>query len=1691
MKSRFCLLATCLLAMAAGMPATRGALLAYEPFTNASGTAIIGTADGFGFSAAWQANSSSGVATNTGYGFSYTDAAGNTLVTAGGAGFFQGLTTATAAMQPTRYFTFASGTNGTDGTTTWISFLVVRQGPAVSGSNPYPRGANVCHDINTGAIQKLAVGNSTSAATNTVAFIPQGSGASIKPSAIVFSQTNFVVVRINHNSSALDDAHLFVNPSLSAEPSVSSANTNSIGTFDYSFDRLRIFVGGNTSSSVPYGELVLDEYRIGETFADVAPYTSNATTNPPSITSQPANLSVVVGSNATFTVAASGSQPLRYQWYFNTNTLLTGATNSTVTVSNVQFTNAGGYSVVITNHNGAITSVVATLTVSNALAPSITTPPTSQTVAAGASPVLTVAANGSAPLRYQWYFNTNTALARATNTSLTVYNIRTNDAGSYSVTVSNIGGVVTSSYALVTVTGAPASTLPDRAAIIEVIRRVNNYFIANNTLGANNWQRSAYQDGNMRVYQVLGDANYLNWAVRWGTNNNWNVAVRSPTNSNDYACGQTYVDLYRIDPQPVRIAAVQAAIDNRVANPADAINDWDWIDAFFMGAPVFARFGSLYATNSYFDMMWQMYDDMKNRQGLFDYTDQLWYRDALAKTAVTANGQKQYWGRGEGWVMGGLVRVLEQMPANYAHRDEFIGNLQAMAAGLAPWQQADGMWRSSIVDPAEVPNPETSGTGFFIYGYAWGIRNGFLNRAEYLDLVARAWNGTVATAVHANGFLGYVQQGAAAPGPSTYNTTFDYGVGAFLLGGAEVLLLVDMPVITLQPQNQSSPTGSNAIFSITATGAAPLGYQWYFGGNPIANATNATLIRSNVQPADLGVYSVTVSNYAGIAASSQVILTNSNTAPVAGPDVFARGKDLSLKILKAALLTNDTDADGNPLTLSGIDLTTTNGVTLATDATFIFYTNSLNVTDRFSYTITDGFGGYATGTVVITVIAHVAGQVLNVALSATAATLGFAGIPGYVYEVQRSTNLVDWVVISTNAVPGNGLFGLVDTFAGLGGPPPLAFYRLRFVTSDTLLTITTQPQSLAAMQNQSVAFSVTATGTPTPMYQWYFNGTILSGQTGATLTRNNVQTSQAGNYTVVLNNGFGSTTSSVAVLSVLVPPAITTQPQSLTVTQGQNATFAVAASGSAPLSYQWRLNGSSIGNATNASLTLSNVQISAAGNYSVVITNMAGAITSSVVTLTVLSPPTITTQPQSQTVAAGLNVTFLVTVTGNTPLRYQWYFNTNTPLANATNASVTLTNLQSTNAGGYSVVATNSYGAATSAVATLTVDSPLVPGAYFVSVTNGNDSNPGTEASPYKTISKGLSKITSGGVVYVRAGTYALSSKLSLSGTSASAANRIRLWAYPGERPIIDSTGNSSDGIGISGDFYHLKGLEQKLAGHNGINISGDSNIVEFCSVHDNGNTGLHLTGSSAPGPAGNLILNCDSYLNYDPPIGGNADGFSAKWDVGPGNVFRGCRSWWNSDDGWDLWMGTSAVLIADCWAFYNGTNYWNDPQFNGNGQGFKLGGNYVGAPHRLLRSVAFKNEACGVDQNNNLDGQTVDNNTCWGNKSRNFNLNHGTNGTPHIVRNNISFAGASSDSFRSGTLFTNNSWQVISPAPNASDFQSLDESVATGPRQADGSLPVWPFLRPVNGGRLVDQGVDIGEPFNGTAPDLGAYETP
>ncbi len=407
---------------------------------------------------------------------------------------------------------------------------------------------------------------------------------------------------------------------------------------------------------------------------------------------------------------------------------------------------------------------------------------------------------------------------------------------------------------------------------------------------------------------------------------------------------------------------------------------------------------------------------------------------------------------------------------------------------------------------------------------------------------------------------------------------------------------------------------------------------------------------------------------------------------------------------------------------------------------------------------------------------------------------------------------------------------------------------------------------------------------------------------------------------------------------------------------------------------------------------------------------------------------------------------------------------------------------------------------------------------YYLAV-DGDDANAGTELAPFGSFAHAIGVAEPGDTIVVRGGTYMLDGPVVLD-KSGSPGSPISLWAHDGEVPVLDFSANprhasppqprdddsiaaTADALGIhvagGSDWWHLRGLTVQNAPYYGVRVYGSHNVFEGLVMHDNQASGLELTGKEGFSPSDNLVLNCDSFHNFDPQTNGeDADGFAAKFDLlGPGNVFRGTRAWSNSDDGYDLWHA-APVLIEDSWAFDNG---FNRPEWapllsgtwQGDGMGFKLGQD--AGEHVLNRVAAWSNKGFGIDENGNssvggvtINHATLVNNTKSGNPIQ-ISLN---DGRPHVVRNTIAFDldGPGVTEFAAAVDDAFNTWNGL--GVSAADFVDLDAGTlfvdATGPRLAGGTLPaIGLHLAP--GSALVDAGIDVGLPFSGAAPDLGAFE--
>jgi hypothetical protein len=523
-----------------------------------------------------------------------------------------------------------------------------------------------------------------------------------------------------------------------------------------------------------------------------------------------------------------------------------------------------------------------------------------------------------------------------------------------------------------------------------------------------------------------------------------------------------------------------------------------------------------------------------------------------------------------------------------------------------------------------------------------------------------------------------------------YSFIVTNSAGAATSSVAHLTVLIP-PAITSQPTNQSVIVGGAVSFQASASGTSPLTYQWCFNAtNAIGTDTNILTLQS-AQVSDSGGYSLVVSNSAGSITSLVASLTVGTPPGVSqqpANQVIVQGQTatFNLAVTGDAPLTYQWRFNSTPLaggTSSGYSVT---GATTA---------NAGN----YDAIITNAYGAITTQVAQLTVLVppslsnQPSNQIVVVGSNALFQAVATGSSPLH-YQ---------WWFNNTNAVGGNtnGLVLSNVQTSQAGGYSLVVTNSAGSITSvvanltvGTPPAVVSGPNNLTVIQGQGATFSLNVTGDAPLNYQWRFNGAPVGGATASSYTIPGVTSSNAGNYDAVVSNSYGSATSAVALLTVILPPVITSQPTNQTVTVGTNVSFQVGSSGTAPFAFQWWFNGTNAVGANTNVLTLANVQSSQAGAYYVTITNAAGSITSSVAQLIVLLPPSIVNPPTNQTTVLGGNVGFNATATGSAPLAYQWSFN-GAALAGATTSNLSLTNVLAGQTGTYSLVVSNAAGSAT------------------------------------------------------------------------------------------------------------------------------------------------------------------------------------------------------------------------------------------------------------------------------------------------------------------------------------------------------------------------------------------------------------
>ena len=356
--------------------------------------------------------------------------------------------------------------------------------------------------------------------------------------------------------------------------------------------------------------------------------------------------------------------------------------------------------------------------------------------------------------------------------------------------------------------------------IKSTIRKVAEYQIEKygEDIPTKNWLAGTFFSSFVAAYNVTGDNWYLDKAYAWGEKSEWDI--HRPINADDICPAQTYLDIYFVKKDPKIFKTLHEKISvyfnrkeifpgeknsNQKTNlPLTGRNTWSWCDALYMAPPVYARLGKATGDKRYYEMLHRLYWDSVDF--LYAPDQKLFHRNDKIKTEKdrTPNGKKIYWARGNGWVFAGLARLIEYLPDNDPIKEKYIKLFQDMAYSLAKYQLEDGLWRTRLNDPEWITTKETSGSAFYIYGMAKGIKEGWLPKEYFISTVLKGWTGLM-SCVTPYGKLGYSQIVAGSPHEVRPHDNVDYAAGAFILAGTEILKINAMSEMNLLIDNTFIP----------------------------------------------------------------------------------------------------------------------------------------------------------------------------------------------------------------------------------------------------------------------------------------------------------------------------------------------------------------------------------------------------------------------------------------------------------------------------------------------------------------------------------------------------------------------------------------------------------------------------------------------------------------------------------------------------------------------------------------------------------------------------------------------------------------------------------------------------------------------------------------------------------------------
>ena len=1128
---------------------------------------------------------------------------------------------------------------------------------------------------------------------------------------------------------------LISKPSVTTHPSAQTAAEGQAASFSvtasgtapltYQWRKNGIHISGATAST--YTTPVNSSADNGAVYSVVVSNSAGTVTSnnatltvyaAPSISIQPGSQTVNAGQTVSFGVVAWGTGTLSYQWSKNGNPI-SGATSSGYTSPATTIADNGAvYAVTVSNAYGTVSSSNALLTVAPAaVAPTFSTQPASQSIPVGQTASFSVTVSGTVPLSYQWLKN-GSNIVGATSSSYTTPAISDADNGAvYAVAVSNSAGAVTSSNATLTV--LPALVAPTFSAqptpqYVESGQSASFTATVTGTAPLSyQWKKNgsniagAISNSHTTPLASLAD----NGAVYTLTVSN---SVGTVT-SNDATLSVNAAPVIATQPASQSVAAGQTVSFGVVAFGSGTLSyQWSKNGVNISGATT-KSYTTPATTSAYNGAVYTV--TVSNAYGTVSSSNAT--LTVISGPTVTTHPSNQTVTEGEGQTASFSVVASGTAPITYQWRKNGIhisGATSSMYTTPAASSADNGAVYSVVVSNSAGTATSNNATLTVNSGPRINTQpaSQTVNAGQTVSFGVTAWGtGTLSYQWSKNGTDISGATSSSYTSPAT--TSADNGaVYAALVRNAygwvyssnATLTVITAPTVSTQPSSQTVTAGQTASFAVTASGTAPFTYQWRKNGSNIVGATSSSYTTPVTSSADNGaLYSVVVGNNAGTVTSSNATLTVNHSPIISiqpGSQTVNAGQTASFGVVATGSATFTYQ-----WTKSGVNISGATASTYTTPAT-----TSADNGAVYAVSISNAHGTVTSSNATLTVITAPTVSTQPIDQTVTAGqTASFSvvasGSAPFTYQWRKNGSNISGATSSTYTTPVTSFadHGAVYSVV-VGNNAGTATSSNATLTVYSAPVISTQPDSQTVNAGQTASFGVVATGTATLAYQWTKNGVNISGATSSSYTT--PATSSADNgavYAVGISNAYGTVTSSNATLTVNYAPIISIQPLAQSVATGQTASFSVVATGTGPLAYQWRKNGSNISGATSSSYTTPVTGGDNGAQFSVVVTNSLGSVTSNNATLTVVAV-LITTQPASQTVNAGQAASFGVTASGTGTLSYQWKKN-GVNISGATSSSYTTPATSSADHGAvYAVNISNAYGTVTSSNATLTVNYP-------------------------------------------------------------------------------------------------------------------------------------------------------------------------------------------------------------------------------------------------------------------------------------------------------------------------------------------------------------------------------------------------